>query len=118
MKKLTVGSLIPNQQKGKLLITKSSQKKEQINEVEKKIVITQHDQTFNVILNKGETLLNTALMQEIPLDYKCKKGTCGRCHVHVNQGMEYLTAVNDQEKKKLETAVEHGDRLACQATII
>ena len=42
-----------------------------------KVKISDRDQSIDV--NKGTTILNAALEQEVEIPHKCKMGSCGRC---------------------------------------
>lgn len=82
------------------------------------ILISQNTTMFSVKPVNGETLLDSALQQGQSVQYKCKKGTCGRCMVKILKGKNQLNSPNDQEKNKLNEALENGYRLACQTLII
>lgn len=60
----------------------------------------------------GVSLLDAALQQGIPLDHKCKKGTCGRCAVTVLAGAYFLAPKTRREREKTN---QPAKRLACQA---
>jgi ferredoxin, 2Fe-2S len=83
---------------------------------QKKIVLTQNGNRFEIMPVKGN-LLDVALTQGNPLQYKCKKGTCGQCTVKVIEGAG-LSDPNSQEHKKLTKDIQNGYRLACQAEIV
>lgn len=97
-------------------LTKSTKAEESTEQSD--ILISQNNTTFSVKPENEKTLLDTALEQGHSLQYKCKKGTCGRCNVHILQGKERLSSPNEQEKSKLKTSLEDGYRLACQALFI
>ncbi len=63
----------------------------------------------------GETVLETALRNKLPLDSSCTEGTCGSCRVTVITTSPELRA---PEEVELETQRERGfaadERLACQ----
>lgn len=119
----TVGSLIP----GKIApvsnaptstIFEKEEPKQQFGESQphqKKIFIVQGQNNFEITPAKGK-LLDAALNQGKPIQYKCRKGTCGQCTVQVLQGPG-LSKPNEQELKKLGNEVNNGYRLACQALI-
>jgi ferredoxin, 2Fe-2S len=114
----TVGSLIPGKeltQSTEWVIVKAVQK-EAIVAKPSKIVLQQHGKSFEILPVKGK-LLDVALNQGKPLQYKCRKGTCGQCTVKVINGVG-LSLPNDLEKKKLGDQVVGGLRLACQAEIL
>lgn len=79
------------------------------------IKLIQNQTTYQVIPQKGITLLNAALAQNQPLDYKCTKGTCGRCTVKLAAGGAFLSNLNEKEQEKLKGLAKEGYRLACQA---
>ena len=79
------------------------------------IEIEQHEVRYRLEAEKNQSILETALKQGIPLDYKCKQGTCGKCKVKVISGFEFLEASNQLEEKKLRQALVNNYRLACQA---
>ncbi|AGT31238.1 hypothetical protein M493_04680 [Geobacillus genomosp. 3] len=76
--------------------------------------IEQSGKTFTVQRTPGVSLLDAALRQGIPLDHKCKKGTCGRCAVTVLAGVHFLTPKTRREREKTN---QPARRLACQAQI-
>lgn len=80
------------------------------------IVVIQNKKTFEIRPIKG-TLLDAALSQGKPVQYKCRKGTCGQCTVKVIEavGLDNPKAL---EHKKLGKEIANGYRLACQAEII
>ncbi|MFG6115668.1 2Fe-2S iron-sulfur cluster-binding protein [Halobacillus sp. MO56] len=113
MKKLTIGSLKPgstaayNQEEK----SKTASSQPEIKQLE----IDQHGSTYKVNPVHNVTVLDSALNQKINLDYKCKKGTCGKCKIRVLKGDTLITSVNDREQKKLRGKINDGYRLACQA---
>lgn len=74
--------------------------------------IEQSGKTFTVQRTPGVSLLDAALRQGIPLDHKCKKGTCGRCMVTVLAGAHLLAPKTRREREKTSAP---SKRLACQA---
>lgn len=98
---------------------KNLQSEQKVNEPEKipQIKLIQNDKEYTVQpTQERKTLLDTALDQSKSLDYKCKKGTCGKCKVKILHGGNLLRAVTEQERKMLkQEEVEY--RLACQAVI-
>jgi 2Fe-2S ferredoxin len=116
-RKLTVGSLITDSSHP--LETNQDTNLPKSNIVEEfteqnEILISQGRTTFSVKPVKEETLLDSALQQGHALQYKCKKGTCGRCMVQVLKGKDQLNSPNDQEKRKLNESIDDDYRLACQ----
>ncbi|MGP4080999.1 2Fe-2S iron-sulfur cluster-binding protein [Pseudalkalibacillus sp. R45] len=77
----------------------------------------QNGSAYSVRPDKDMTLLDSALQQGNELDFKCKKGTCGRCKVQLLKGKTILTEPNDQEKEKLDNLINQGFRLACQTRL-
>ncbi|MFD2444589.1 2Fe-2S iron-sulfur cluster-binding protein [Bacillus sp. CGMCC 1.16607] len=111
----TVGSLIP----GNVNPLESSVFEPTPLKVEKvgspKIVIMQNEQSYEITPLKGN-LLEVALAQGKPLQYKCLKGTCGQCKVKIEDAHR-LSNPNEQEQKKLQKELNEGYRLACQVQI-
>jgi ferredoxin, 2Fe-2S len=109
----TVGSLIP----GRLIVKHPAPE-----QTERKIIKTggiiveQNGNRMEIYPVKGK-LLDAALNQGKPIQYKCRKGTCGHCKVKVFKA-QGLSAPNEQEKKKLKNEITNGYRLACQAEIL
>jgi 2Fe-2S ferredoxin len=62
-------------------------------------------------------LLDLALKQGQNLEYKCKKGTCGKCKVQVIAGSLKLYSPNEKEFNSLNDEVRKGFRLTCQAKV-
>ena len=79
------------------------------------IEIKQNQRYFQIEVKKGQSILDAALEQHASLDYKCKKGTCGKCKVKVVNGGTYLQPANSLEENKLQHLIQSGYRLACQA---
>lgn len=86
-----------------------------VNDTTRKMEIEQNQRFFQIEVKKGQSILDAALEQNLPLDYKCKKGTCGKCKVKLVNGSTYLQQVNSLEVKKLHDLILNGFRLACQA---
>ena len=117
MKKLTIGSL-------KYEYVKRTTSMESPVVIEKKmtgrtnetaIEVEQNKKYFHIQVKKGQSVLEAALEQNVPLDYSCKKGTCGKCKVKVMKGSTDLQPVNNLERKKLNQLIQGEYRLACQA---
>jgi ferredoxin, 2Fe-2S len=117
----TVGSLKSNAASYTPLNPNPKPKPEPIqkssNIVKTKIQFTQSKASFSVDPLSNRTLLDAALEQGQRVEYKCKKGSCGRCTVRVSNGQALLSRPNEQEKEKLKQAIGEGYRLACQAII-
>lgn len=117
MNKFTVGSL-----KFNTITTDSSDKisfrdTPATVETSRRIAVKQHLRYFQIEVKKGQSILEAALEQKLSLDYKCKKGTCGKCKVMVVNGGNDLQQANSLEEKKLNNLIENGFRLACQAKV-
>ncbi len=65
---------------------------------------------------KGETLLQIALDNGVPVEHACGgNGFCTTCMCQVKTGSEHLNQRNDREENMGIT--EDPDRLSCQATL-
>ncbi|MGC5324305.1 2Fe-2S iron-sulfur cluster-binding protein [Brevibacillus sp. SYSU BS000544] len=121
-KQLTVGSLIPHNMIPADTPTKIKPVLQDTRQPTKllrpSIRLIQHGQEFVVTPTSGQTLLEAALNQTIPLDYKCQKGTCGRCTVKIMEGQSQLERPNQVEHGKLGNQLLNGYRLACQSLIV
>ncbi|WP_338450708.1 2Fe-2S iron-sulfur cluster binding domain-containing protein [Niallia oryzisoli] len=123
MKKLTIGSLKYGSIKSNVSVDqpafverlKANETNTTVKETGKIVDIKQNQQSFQVKVKKGQSILDAALEQNFPLEYSCKKGTCGKCKVNVVNGDTYLQPTNSQEEKKLQDLIKRGFRLACQA---
>ncbi|MFN7253443.1 MAG: 2Fe-2S iron-sulfur cluster-binding protein [Anaerobacillus sp.] len=115
-RKLTVGSLKTVSNKTK--IVNKEAELAYIKEKEKfPIKVIQNNKNFIIKPLKGQTLLDAAVSQGQSIDYKCKKGTCGKCTVKVIKGSSCLEDPTMQEQKKLDIYLHSGYRLACQSII-
>lgn len=66
----------------------------------------------------GLTVLDLAEKNEVDWNSFCKRGTCARCRCHVSEGLEYLSAPNEAEEKRLDPEeIDEGYRLGCQTTL-
>jgi ferredoxin, 2Fe-2S len=68
----------------------------------------------------GDTLLDAALDHGIALPHECGGNcSCTTCHVIVEKGREYLSAIEYPEDERLDDAEERTprSRLACQALV-
>lgn len=108
-RRLTVGSLIKEKYSIEVGDIINNPVK---NSIKALIKIKQNNQVFKVAPASNELLLDSALKQNVPLDYKCRKGTCGRCTVEIVEGHDLLLPPNERELKKFE---DEKFRLACQA---
>ncbi|WP_158734905.1 2Fe-2S iron-sulfur cluster-binding protein [Alteribacillus sp. YIM 98480] len=110
--KLTIGSLKP----GKPAFNKTLESSSAPPQASEDLVeIQQHQKTFKIKPERNNTVLHSALNQRINLDYKCEKGTCGKCRVKLLKGKNMVSSVNQAEKKKLGNEIDSNYRLACQA---
>lgn len=87
-----------------------------VKETKRIMEIEQNQTHFQLEVKKKQSILDAALEQNVALDYKCKKGTCGKCKVKVVNGHTYLHPANRLEERKLNHLLQTGFRLACQAT--
>ncbi|MEH7108833.1 2Fe-2S iron-sulfur cluster-binding protein [Bacillus sp. JJ1764] len=111
----TVGSLIPGRMSAvQQTIPKAILKPEVFTE---KLILYQGINKFEVTPEKG-ILLDTALKQGKPIQYKCRKGTCGQCKVKVDAIGIKLSQPNEKELSKLKDEIGGGFRLACQTEIM
>lgn len=123
-RKLTVGSL----KEGISKIEVSQELTKELTEelIKKELEVKNDKFQFKVFQNnkylfveprKGTTLLEAAINQGQLLEYKCKKGTCGKCTIKVEKGSECLEKPTTQEQKKLGANLNSDYRLACQSII-
>jgi 2Fe-2S ferredoxin len=69
---------------------------------------------------KPESILDIALNFDVFLDHACGGNcACTTCHVHVKQGAELLSEIEDDEADRMDTAadLQLNSRLGCQAVI-
>ncbi|MGI9103863.1 MAG: 2Fe-2S iron-sulfur cluster-binding protein [Terriglobales bacterium] len=69
---------------------------------------------------KPESLLDIALNHGIPLEHACGGNcACTTCHVHVIQGAELLSEMDDDEADRLDMAadLQLNSRLGCQCVV-
>lgn len=110
---LTVGSLIP----GRMMVKPPTPELYESKKVKTEgIIVEQNGKRMEIHPVKGK-LLDVALNQGEPIQYKCRKGTCGQCTVKVIKAST-LSAPSEQEQKKLKNELTNGYRLACQAEIL
>ncbi len=73
-------------------------------------------QVHTVDTADGQTLLQIALENTIPIEHACGgNGFCTTCMCKVKAGMEHLSPRNDREENMGVT--EDPDRLSCQAQV-
>jgi 2Fe-2S ferredoxin len=71
--------------------------------------------------NIGDSILDVAMANHIPLDHACGGVcACSTCHVVVKKGMQLLVEISDDEADQLDEApgLTLSSRLGCQAEII
>lgn len=71
----------------------------------------------NIEVAEGGNLLDECLDHGAELGWQCKAGVCDECKVHVQKGMENLSAITDNERTMLEDLIDKGWRLSCQVII-
>ena len=118
---LSVGSLRPNVEQSNTPPKQDEPPKRAVTNVPSKpklfVKVFQSGSTFPIESQRKQTLLNAALNQGFPLDYKCTKGSCGRCTVKVSEGSNLLNSPTVREREKLKESIQEGYRLACQAVM-
>ncbi len=70
--------------------------------------------------NEGESILDAALRNHIPIEHACEKScACTTCHVVVRQGFDTLDEAEENEEDYLDKAwgLEPDSRLSCQAKV-
>lgn len=76
------------------------------------------DRTLVTVCLPGANLLAALAAGELPCDYNCTRGTCGRCRVQVLAGREHLSVPSEREWDLLErSGLDEGLRLACQTRV-
>ena len=83
---------------------------------------THHDKTYTVDVQKGLTVMEGAVQNDVPgIDADCGGGmACATCHVYVNEDWtDKLPAKEDGEEDMLDMAFEpkSNSRLSCQITV-
>ena len=84
--------------------------------------ITHDNQNFSIDVQKGLTVMEGAVQNDIPgIDADCGGGmACATCHVYVKEEwMDKLPAKEDGEEDMLDMAFEpkSNSRLSCQITV-
>ena len=88
-----------------------------------KIIFRTHDdKTHTVDVQKGLTVMEGAVQNDVPgIDADCGGGmACATCHVYVNEDwIDKLPAKEDGEEDMLDMAFEpkKNSRLSCQITV-
>lgn len=67
----------------------------------------------------GSTIELVAEQSGSSIPFGCRDGECGTCVLQVVEGMEFLTPLNDKERKVLSLMPDHklNSRLSCQMKI-
>lgn len=81
------------------------------------IRLMQGGNVYGLSFSPGKNVLQSALDNGLPIQFKCRKGSCGVCKIRVISGSGLLEAANKRENKLLSDDVKAGYRLACQATM-
>jgi 2Fe-2S ferredoxin len=87
---------------------------------EKKVRVTFQSQGITVEGEKGESVLEIAIRNDIPLEHNCGgNGACTTCHVIVKEGMENLSEMEEDEEDMLDRAkgLTLTSRLGCQVRV-
>jgi 2Fe-2S ferredoxin len=89
-----------------------------------KIIVLPHEELCpdGAVLEgeKGETVLNTILKNDIGLEHACEKVcACTTCHVIIREGFDSLAESDELEDDLLDKAwgLEPDSRLSCQTII-
>jgi 2Fe-2S ferredoxin len=89
-----------------------------------KIIFLPHEQLCPegavVEAESGESILDAALRNDIPLEHACEKAcACTTCHVIVREGFGSLEESDELEDDMLDKAwgLEPDSRLSCQALV-
>ena len=81
-----------------------------------KVTFHHGDETTEVDAQAGQTLLQTAQDNAIPMEFACGgNGFCTTCKCQVKEGMEHLSARNDKEENM--GVIDDPYRLGCQAEV-
>ena len=69
----------------------------------------------------GSTIQDVVEASGSALPFGCRDGECGTCVVEIEQGMEFLSPINDKEKKVIKEVCvgtcADKTRLSCQMKI-
>jgi ferredoxin, 2Fe-2S len=68
----------------------------------------------------GESILDVAINHDVPLSHACGGFcACTTCHVHVQDGAQNLSEMEDDEEERLDRATGQTlkSRLGCQAKV-
>ena len=84
------------------------------------VMLTFLPQERTVAARAGDTILDAALDNGIPLEHECGGNcACTTCHVYILYGMEHLSRIEDVEADRLTSAENRtaASRLGCQAIL-
>jgi 2Fe-2S ferredoxin len=77
------------------------------------------NQTFEA--QEGESILDVAIENDILIQHACGGFcACTTCHVHVKEGAQFLSEIEEDEDERLERATNERakeSRLGCQARL-
>lgn len=76
--------------------------------------------TVKSVINKGESILDVALDEDIGLHHNCGGVcACSTCHIYLIQGMDSVKEITDKEEDFIDRAVNPklSSRLACQCEL-
>jgi 2Fe-2S ferredoxin len=82
--------------------------------------VTFMPQNIMVEAKEGQSILDVALNNNIPLEHNCGGNcACTTCHVIVKDGMKNLSEMEEDEEDRLDTAegLTLSSRLGCQAKV-
>ena len=81
-----------------------------------KVRFLQNGQVKEVEAKEGESILQIALDNGIPMEHACGgNGFCTTCMCHVKEGMENLSPRNAREENM--GVINDPERLSCQAQV-
>lgn len=81
-----------------------------------KVTFHDGDQVTEVEAENGQTILQIALDNGIPMEHACGgNGFCTTCKCNIKSGMENLNERNDKEENM--GVMEDPERLGCQAEV-
>ncbi len=81
-----------------------------------KITFKYGDQVQEVEVTPGESILQIALDNGVPIEHACGgNGFCTTCMCKITKGIENLSSRNEREEQM--GVVEDPDRLSCQSVI-
>ena len=117
MKKLTIGSMKYDPNASIATITEPNQNQSaESTETKKRMMEIEQDHIhYQLEVKSDQSILEASFEQGISLNYKCQKGTCGKCKVMIVNGRSNLHQANQLEENKLKELLQRGFRLACQA---